>query len=409
MADESSGKEAPTRRDYMRYGSAVVGGGLLAGCAGQSDSGSTPTETETDESSDTETSTLEDTSYSATMSPMGTVEFDGVPESAVAFDDQWIDHMVSLGQADKVAGLARPDGYFTEYYDQLPGVSLDTDEITAIWGGDSMDKEVLYQIDADVHHIDPIRATQNLGFDEADVDEIVANVSPYFANRYSRSHNAPDSAPDYQYYTLWELAEKFAQVYQVPDRIKQYKAIRDEMVAEIEDRLPPEDERPTVGLVVFWDQDEKWYPYRINNPGFGRAQYQHLGVNDAFNDSDKTYNASYDAAYDHEGMLEIDPDVLIQNFGLTYPDSGEGSMQQTVYDIIEESPVAQELTAVQNDRFYPGGTAFQGPIFNLFQIEIAAKQIYPGEFGEFRDVGETPEEEQLFDRQRVADIVNGDI
>jgi hypothetical protein len=63
---------------------------------------------------------------------------------------------------------------------------------------------------------------------------------------------------------------------------------------------------------------------------------------------------------------------------------------------------------VKNDRFYPGGTAFQGPIFNLFQIEIAAKQIYPDEFGEFNGVGETPEDERLFDRQRVADIVNGD-
>jgi iron complex transport system substrate-binding protein len=32
MDDDSSGHKAPTRREYMKYGGAVVGGGLLAGC-----------------------------------------------------------------------------------------------------------------------------------------------------------------------------------------------------------------------------------------------------------------------------------------------------------------------------------------------------------------------------------------
>jgi ABC-type Fe3+-hydroxamate transport system substrate-binding protein len=342
------------------------------------------------------------------MSPVGTVEFDAVPETAVTFDDVWIDHLVSLGQGDKLVAKARDGEFFGKYYDQLDGVSFDGEDVKAIWGGEAIDKEVLYEADADVHHIDPIRATEYLGFDDADVEEVRSNISPFFANRFSRSHNAPESTTDYRYYTVWELAEKLAQLYQVPDRVAAYEQVRDEMVADIESRLPPEEERPTVGLVVFWADDEKWYPYRINSPGFGRAQYQHLGVNDAFDDSDKAYNANYGAAYDHEGMLEIDPDILIQNFGIGYPDTGEGSMRQSVYDLIEDDPVAQELTAVKNDRFYPGGTAFQGPIFNLFQIEVAAKQIYPGEFGEFSGVGETPEEERLFDRERVSDIVNGD-
>ncbi|MEM4782109.1 MAG: ABC transporter substrate-binding protein, partial [Halalkalicoccus sp.] len=64
--------------------------------------------------------------------------------------------------------------------------------------------------------------------------------------------------------------------------------------------------------------------------------------------------------------------------------------------------------AVQEDRYYPGGTAFQGPVFNLFQIELAAKQIYPEEFGEFHRPGEVPEDERLFDRDRVAAIINGE-
>jgi iron complex transport system substrate-binding protein len=43
---------------------------------------------------------------------------------------------------------------------------------------------------------------------------------------------------------------------------------------------------------------------------------------------------------------------------------------------------------------------------------VVAKQLYPDIFGEwpgFNDDGtyDIPEEEQLFDRQRVADIANG--
>jgi hypothetical protein len=67
------------------------------------------------------------------------------------------------------------------------------------------------------------------------------------------------------------------------------------------------------------------------------------------------------------------------------------------------------VSAVKNDRIYPGGTAVQGPIVNMFQTEMAAKQLYPEEFGEWQGLGEAPEDERLFDRQRVADIVNGEL
>lgn len=389
----------PTRRDVLGAG-AATGAGLLAGCTSSLSGGSDGSSDGTDESP-----TDTDASYTVTMSPVGEVEFDGMPEAAVSFDDQWLDHMVALGVGDRLTGLARPDEYFTDYYDQLPGVGVDTDDIEAIWGGESVDKELLYELDADVHHIDPHRGLS--GIKEDDVEELSENVAPFFANRYSRSHNPPEKVEEYDFYTLWELAEKFGEVYQRPDRAGKLKAVRDEIVADIEANLPPEDERPVVGLVVYWNKDGKWYPYQINQAGFGRSQYQHLGVKDAFNGDERTYNASYDAAYDHEGMLDIDPDILIQNFGITYPDEGLESMEQFVYEPVRNSDVASELTAVQNDRFYPGGSAFQGPIYNLFQIEIAAKQIYPEQFGEWKGVGETPEAERLFDRQKVADIVNG--
>jgi hypothetical protein len=52
---------------------------------------------------------------------------------------------------------------------------------------------------------------------------------------------------------------------------------------------------------------------------------------------------------------------------------------------------------------------------NLFQLEMTAKQLYPERFGEWPDYEhgdpypEIPAEERLFDRQRVADIVTGEV
>jgi hypothetical protein len=49
--------------------------------------------------------------------------------------------------------------------------------------------------------------------------------------------------------------------------------------------------------------------------------------------------------------------------------------------------VGKELTAIQTDQVYVGGTLMQGPIFNLFQLENAARQIYLDEFGRFQGIG----------------------
>jgi len=76
-------------------------------------------------------------------------------------------------------------------------------------------------------------------------------------------------------------------------------------------------------------------------------------------------------------------------------------------------PVGSQLSAVQNDRVFAGGTHEQGPVMNLFNTEMLAKQFYPETFGEFRFTtqeafGGLSETEPLFDRQRVADIITGD-
>jgi hypothetical protein len=45
----------------------------------------------------------------------------------------------------------------------------------------------------------------------------------------------------------------------------------------------------------------------------------------------------------------------------------------------------------------------------MFQTEMAAKQLYPDEFGSYPGYGELSEGEQLFDRRRLADVVSGDL
>jgi hypothetical protein len=81
--------------------------------------------------------------------------------------------------------------------------------------------------------------------------------------------------------------------------------------------------------------------------------------------------------------------------------------------MLEDHPVGSQLAAIRNDRFYPSGNPVQGPVMNLFQLEMTAKQLYPERFGEWPsyDGGaypEIPTKEQLFDRGQVADIIDGD-
>jgi iron complex transport system substrate-binding protein len=102
---------------------------------------------------------------------------------------------------------------------------------------------------------------------------------------------------------------------------------------------------------------------------------------------------------DYENLLEVDPDVLLIR---GHEQKSASEFRDTVLGYMQEHSVGSELTAVQNGRVYRGGYLRQGPIHNLFLTERGAKQLYPDEFGEVTS------DEELFDRQRVADIVTGD-
>lgn len=345
MSDENANtNEAPTRRKYMKYGGAVIGGGLLAGCTGDGGAGGdggstdagtptdTPTETPTDTPTDIPTETLTgtptttDTSYSVTMSPMGTVEFDEVPERVVAYDAQWTDHLVALGQQDRIVAMGFPDRYHTGFYDQLPDVSFDPSDLTAMYNDGSYDKELLYDLDGDIHHMNPFRVAEtNDNFDASDVDEIIENVGPWFANRGSRSNIVPGGRDvDYEFYTLWELLSKFAQVYQVQDRSAALKSVRDGMVEHIQSNLPPEDERLSVALAIWWKEDI--WVYDPNAGGFGKVHYRPVQLNDALPDVQGYAESNWTGGkIGAEKLLDADSDVWIQHNSVTSIDWFENS------------------------------------------------------------------------------------
>ncbi|MFC6940560.1 ABC transporter substrate-binding protein [Salinirubellus sp. GCM10025818] len=426
MTDEDSGTpDGPTRRDYLRYGGIVAGGALLAGCTGDGGSGSTPeptgsdpgtptptksaTATGTATGADVSTEASGDGSYSVTMAPAGEVTFESVPERVLVYSLLYADMAVAYGHGDAVNSLgfdAEGGGSTLDaYYARLDGVSFDREGLTQLNTGSGsirVEKELLYELDSDLHLMDPCLMASFDGWGMADVEEVRENVAPWFGNVYSRRHGQPPEPcrDDYEYYTLWEIAERVSRVFGRPARYEALASVHDGLLSTIESDLPPEGERPEVGSVIY--MDETFYPAKIDAPGFATAHVRPLGAPDAFVGEDVTYETSYD----FETLLEIDPDVLLHRYGVSsYYDVAE------IRRALEDHPVGSQLSAVRNGRVYPSGHPVQGPLMNPFQLEMTAKQLYPERFGEWPTYTggpypEIPEAERLFDREEVASIVN---
>jgi len=392
MADEVTEHEAPTRRDYMKYGGAVVGGCLLAGCAGQFDSGETPESknTETTTSGATETETPEQP-HSVTMEPVGTVAFDEVPETVAPLTADYIDMMVALGHGDAAQSIWYPGRYKTIHYEELDGVSIDLDRLTQLWNS-GVPKEPFYEVDADLHLMDPHSLTDWFGaWDQDDRAEIRENVAPFLGNLIFRR---TDSWHDYRYYSLYGAFEKVAEIFQERERFEAIKSIHADLVADVQSRLPAPDDRPNAALVFGGTQPEEFTPYRLSGNGANKEHFHTLGLSDAFAGSGigglSTENSG---TIDYETLLEVDPDSLLIRYheeGLT-----REAFEQDVVQYMRDHPVGGELTAVQEGKVFRGGPIFCGPLHNLFMIERYAKGYFPDEFSE----------DQLFDRTRLAKIV----
>ena len=385
MSDDAPTRQvAPTRRDTIKYGTALVGSGLVAGCVGN-DSTGTP-----DETPDT------DDGHSVSMEPVGTVEFESVPEQWLAYTGDYADMGVALGQADGLEAIGVRARFGTHYYEELPGVAVDDEALTQLWN-DGTDKEVFYELDPDVNVVDPNFMVNRLGLSEADVEEIRDNVAPFVGNMIFRRS---DSWHDYRYYTLYQAFERIATLFQQRDRYEAFSDLHEEYIADIQSRLPPASDRPSVMLTYEGtDEPETFSPYRLTDQGTSKKQWNDLGVSDALAGTGiENLSTENRDELDYENLLEVDPDVLLVR---GHEDKSASEFRETVLAYMQEHSVGSELTAVQNERVYRGGYLRQGPIQNLFLTERAAQQLFPGEFGEVTG------DQQLFDRQRVADIVNG--
>lgn len=379
----------------MQYGGVTIASGLLAGCTGDSDSASSPSlsETSTGSENSDETTTQATTSgspYTVSMEPVGTLEFESVPETWFPYTADYADMGVALGHGDGLAAIGVKGRFGSHFYDELPDVSVDKAELTELWQ-DGTGKEIYYELDADIHLIDPNFMLNRLQWSQTDVDEIRENVAPFFGNTvFSRAYDWHD----YTYYSLYEAFEKLAQVFQEQARYEAFKQYHDEVLADVQERLP--NGTPDIALLYPADvPPESFYPYLIGG-GTQSKHWNDLEVGDALAQHDITDAQAGGEAIDFETLLDIDPDALAIRL--------QGEITEEYFDSeirshLQDHDVASQLQAVQNDRVIYGGLTYQGPIVHLFQLEQAARGLYPESFGG----------EQLFDRQRVADIVNGSI
>ncbi|WP_363467499.1 ABC transporter substrate-binding protein [Halogeometricum borinquense] len=409
--------KTPTRRTYLKRTGALIGAGVVAGCSGDGDSSAATAEsTEAHPETTIETETTPEESetaaspYTVSMKPMGEVTLDAVPENVFTVYPQYADMAVALGHGDALNSVYVPEMSGTtmnQYYHHLDGVSFEWQDLTDPLS-DGLHKEMLLELDSDVHLADPAWVSTQDNWDAGDVAEIESQVAPWFGNFYSGTHaEAPDGYDDYGYYTLWELFGHVADVFQERARYEALNEVHQNLVSTIRSNLPPKEDRPSVIRATFSESNEIFWTYHLNEPGYWLADTRPLGANDAFAEQD--WGGLW-GSVDFEAVAEADPDVILHLWGMT-----PNYQMSDVRAALDSHPVGSELTAVQEDRVYPAGMRYQGPIMNLFQLEMGAKQLYPDVFGEWPEYTdgepypEIPEEEQLFDRTKVAAAVNGEL
>ena len=394
-----------TRRQVLGATGAALGAMGLSGCAGGSagdSERSTAASTASADSTATATTGPTDgpdtggtaTAYEVEMAPVGTITLDGVPGRVAHYFPGYADMAVALGHGDSIVSTGVTSRYHTDVYDELDGVSVDTSGMTELVGDSGIDTELFYELDSDLHLIDPRWLTNNsfFGLEEADVEELTERVAPFLGNVIFRR---TDPWHDYRYYTMYEAFEKVAAVYQERDRFEAFAALHDEYIAEVQSKLPAEEERPNA-LLTFSssDEPEAFFPYRVSDRGTNKKQFHDLGITDALAGTGIDGLSTDDRGQiDYEAMLAVDPDSILVRGHETRT---EAEFEDTVVAFMRDHPVASELTAVQEGRVFRGGPIYTGPIHNLFLTERFAKDYFPDVFSG-----------DLFDRGRVSEIVGG--
>jgi iron complex transport system substrate-binding protein len=246
-------------------------------------------------------------------------------------------------------------------------------------------------LDVDVHVADPNFLLNRGKWAQSDVDEIAENVGPFFGNSiFSTGYTWHE---DYPYLSLYEAFEKLSQVFQEQERYEAFASLHEEFQSNVSSVVPSsKSERPAVAVVwAAGDEPESFSPYLVGE-GTSFKQWRDLQVRDALAETDVKDFHETRGEIDYETLLEIDPDVLLCR---GHESQTAEEFQNTVVSFMKDHQTASSLTAVQNGDVYRGGPLYQGPITNFVVTQRAAEQVYGVE-------------EQLYDPQRVADIVAGE-
>ena len=364
-----------TRRDVLRTSGAIAGLSAIAGCIGSNGNGS---------------SNGGENSYTVSMPPVGEVEFDSVPETWAANNGGWADMGIALGQKPPEA-LYITNRFHTRYYDKIPDVSVDRTKIKGIWEDGTLIPEDLMSLskDVDMFVMDPeFLKGRNDKWNQNEIDRIEKTGTPFFGNSiFSRDY----AWHDHEFLTMYEAFGKLAEVFQEQNRYEEFKALHEKFQSNVDDIVPPENERPEVAILY---PDKEWkgfYPYQIDK-GTSFKQWNDLGVHDALAEAGVEDFLKSRSTIGYERVLEIDPEVILIRGKNTM--SAE-KFQTLIDDKLGNHEIASKLTAVQEGKVYQAGY-HQGPILNLILTQRAAEQLYGVD-------------EQLYDPQQVSDIVNGNL
>ena len=118
MGSETDVHRIPARREAVRGGGTVLGGGVLAGRAGGS-AGSTRADT-TDATTSSQSTAADSTPYEVTIEPAGSHTFEETPETCASIPGAWMD--VAMGFGIQPTAVAALDRLPLNCYDALPGV-----------------------------------------------------------------------------------------------------------------------------------------------------------------------------------------------------------------------------------------------------------------------------------------------
>lgn len=398
------------RRQLLASSASLIAAGF-AGCAGntagagenteETTDAATTTATETD--AETEAATTADpTPYTVHIEPNDPYTFEEVPQTYGVVSGPMLDIGMSLGiHPSATTGLERAP---LKFYDLL-GLEFDESQITKLASGaeSGYDKENFYAANADVWLIPKSTVSRFTNWGESDYEEIESQTGPFLGTPLRFAPTAAVS-DDPNPYTLYEAFEKVATVFQRQEQFRAWQSLHDDLMSTIQDGLPPEDERPTVAAI--WrgvNPDSGQFRIApLHRLGNNTKSYYRVGLQDAFEGRYPNGPIGY------EELLRVDPDYIGAVGGLT--SSTHEAFVTNVIEPFENNDNGQDLTAVQEGNVIRSGGQYMGPIVDMFSTEAVAKQVYPEQFGEWPGpVGELAEDEQLFDRQRLLDAVNGDL